>query len=210
MKRTLLATALLAVPAMLPDAPTAQASQIQRCHAAGSVVYTDKACRSIGAQPAAMSVELIRNLAREDEGIVIDAEAPQTLTEEQESAKAYLAARHGGAGCARTPEQLERLLRGSVTMGDINRIASAYHWAGMSNAQAKAVLTRLESLGKAPVTDTNYYNASFGDAALASMQPMSLQSGGGGTGYLQLVQNGGTRVTEFQVHKAMGCYFVSF
>jgi hypothetical protein len=70
------------------------------------------------------------------------------------------------------------------------------------------VLTRLESLAKSPVTSTNYYNASIGDAALATMSPAVL--GGGGAGYLQLVQNGGTQVTEFEVHRLAGCYFVSF
>jgi hypothetical protein len=213
MNRLLLASALLAAPVMLFDAPAQAASPISRCNAGGAVIYTDKACGALGAQPAPMSAELIRNLATAEAGAIVDAVAPRSLAEneEQASAKAYLAARHGFAGCARTPDQLQLLLRGAVTMGDVNRIASAYHWAGMGNGQAKAVLTRLESLGKAPVTSTHYYNATFGDAAVAMMSPVAMRtSGSGAAGFLQLVQNGGTRVTEFQVHKAMGCYFVSF
>jgi hypothetical protein len=214
MKRFLLCTALVTAPVLLPDMDV-QASPIQRCVASGSVVYTDKACRSLGAQPAPMSTTLIRNLAASERENAMLGVEPGYLdatrgapTEEQQNAKAYLAARHGGASCARTPEQLQLLLRGAVSMGDVNRIATAYHWAGMGSAQANAVLTRLEGLAKAPVTSTNYYNASIGEAALATMSPAVL--GGGGAGYLQLVQSGGSQVTEFEVHRLAGCYFVSF
>ena len=214
MKRLLFATILLAAPAWMPGAAL-QASPIQRCIAGGSVVYTDKACRSLGAQPTAMSAELIRGLAREakltgNDVMIGDSLAPMSgASPEAEAAKAYLAARHGTAGCARTPEQLQLLLRGAVSMGDVNRIATAYHWAGMGSDQARHVLTRLESLGESPVTSTQYYNATIVDASFAQMSPAALQDGGG-AGYLQLVQGGGSRVTEFEVHKLAGCYFVSF
>jgi hypothetical protein len=215
MKRLLLCTALIAVPALLPDMDV-QASPIQRCASGGSVIYTDQACRALGAQPAPMSATLIRGLvAAERENARLGVE-PGFLdanggaaTEEQENARAYLAARRGGASCARTPEQLQLLLRGAVSMGDVNVMAAAYNWAGMRSAQAKAVLTRLEGLAKSPVTSTNYYNASIGDAALATMSPAVLSSGGS-AGYLQLVQSGGTQVTEFEVNKLAGCNFVSF
>jgi hypothetical protein len=215
MKRFLLCTALVTAPVLLPDRDV-QASPIQRCVTGDGVVYTDKACRSMGAQPAPMSTTLIRNLAASErenamlgvEPGFLDDRTPAN-TEEQQNAKAYLAARRGGASCARTPEELQLLLRGAVSMGDVNRIATAYHWAGMGAAQAKSVLTRLEGLADDPVTSTNYYNASIGDAALATMSPAVL-GGGGGAGYMQLVQNGGTQVTEFEVHRLAGCYFVSF
>jgi hypothetical protein len=214
MKRLLICTALIAAPALLPDTDV-QASPIQRCVAGNGVIYTDKACRSLGAQPAPMSTELIRNLAAVAREQAMNGVEPGYLdqvggasNEEQENAKAYLAARNGGATCARTPEQLQLLLRGAVSMGDVNRIATAYNWAGMGSAQAKAVLTRLESLGKSPVTSVQYYNATIGDAALATMSPGVL--GGGGEGFLQLVQGGGTQVTEFEVHRLAGCYFVSY
>jgi len=205
MKRLLLCTALVTVPALLPDMDV-QASPIQRCASGGSVIYTDKACGALGAQPAPMSATLIRGLvAAERENARLG-----TTTEEQENARAYLAARRGGAGCAHSPEQLQLLLRGAVSMGDVNRIASAYNWAGMGSAQAKSVLTRLEGLAKSPVTSTNYYNASIGQAALATMSPAVLSSGSGSAGFMQLVQGGGTQVTEFEVNKLAGCYFVSF
>jgi hypothetical protein len=194
-----------------------QASPIQRCASGGSVIYTDKACGALGAQPAPMSATLIRGLVaaeRENARLGIAPgfldESRGTTTEEQENARAYLAARRGGAGCAHSPEQLQLLLRGAVSMGDVNRIASAYNWAGMGSAQAKSVLTRLEGLARSPVTSTNYYNASIGEAALATMSPAVLSSGSGSAGFMQLVQGGGTQVTEFEVNKLAGCYFVSF
>jgi hypothetical protein len=219
MKRALLLAALLAAPAWMPEAKL-QASPIQRCEANGTVVYTDSACRAMGAQAAPMSKELIQGLAREarfaeERGL----EYPGSLavdtaqSEEAQAARAYLAARHGGAGCARSPEQLQLLLRGAVEMGDVNRIATAYHWAGMGNGQAKHVLARLEGLAKLPVTDTSFFDAtitsSVVDASMAQMSPVALR-GGTNAGYLQLVQNGGTSVTEFEVHRLMGCWFVSF
>jgi hypothetical protein len=206
MKRLLFAVTLLAAPAWMPQAAL-HASPIQRCETNGTVVYTDVACRALGAQPTGMSKELIQGLAREarfaqQNGI----EIPQSLavdtaqSAEAQAARAYLAARHGGAGCARSPEQLELLLRGAVSMGDVNRIATAYNWAGMGSGQAKQVMARLEGLSDSPVTDTSYYdatiNSSIGDTSNA--------------GYLQLVQNGGTSVTEFEVHRLAGCWFVSF
>jgi hypothetical protein len=214
MKRLLTCAALFAATALPPDMDV-QARTIQRCAGADGVIYTDKACRSLGAQPAPMSASLIRSLtAAERENAMLGVE-PGYLdddsggaSEEQANAQAYLAARRGGATCARSPQQLQLLLRGAVSMGDVNRIATAYHWAGMGSAQAKAVLTRLEGLGKAPVTSVQYFNATIGDAALATMSPAVL--GGGSDGFLQLVQNGGTRVTEFEVHRRAGCYFVSF
>lgn len=176
------------------------------------MVYTDKACKAIGAQVLPMSSELIRSLAREQayaaEGTTDASGVPLDNAEQVASAQAYLAARRT-TGCARTPEQLALQLRGAVSMGDVNRIAASYHWAGMRSDQARSVLTRLEALGKAPATAAHYYNASFGDAAMMSMTPVAMRSGGG-AGYLQLVQGNGTSVTEFDVHRVAGCYFVSF
>jgi hypothetical protein len=216
MNRLLLATALLAAPALTHHAEV-QASPIQRCAAGGSVIYTDKACRSLGAQPVAMSGELIRSLARaavangqDPEEVVPGSKGP--APEEVAAAQAYLAARRNGAGCARSPDQLQLLLRGAIALHDVNKIASVYNWAGMSTASAPGILTRLESLGHSPVMSTQYYNATFGDAALAtmSMTPVAMRPAANGAGYLQLVQSGGEQVTEFEVHKLAGCYFISY
>ena len=212
MKSLLVATALLAAPTML-QTDTAQASPIARCARNGGVVYTDKACKAIGARALPMSSELIRGLARIEATEPVDAGGalPTEDTEQMENAQAYLAARRN-TGCARSPEQLALQLRGAVAMGDVNRIAAAYNWAGMRSNQAAGVLAKLEALGREEVTSANYYNATFGDAALATMMPTALRSSGGNgpAGFLQLVQNGGTSVTEFDVHRMAGCYFVSF
>jgi hypothetical protein len=207
----ILARALLAVPALLP-ADVAQASPIQRCALGGSVIYTDKVCKSIGAQVVPMSSELIRSLAREQAAAGATdgtASVPADNAGQVADAQAYLAARRS-TGCARTPEQLALQLRGAIAMGDVNRIAASYNWAGMRSSQATSVLSRLEALGKSPVMAANYYNASIGDAATATMMPMALRDAGGGAGYLQLVQGNGTSVTEFDVQRVAGCYFVSF
>ena len=211
MKPLLFATALLvAAPAIFPS-QTAEASPIQRCAAGGSVIYTDKVCKSIGAMAMPMSSELIRNLARvQSEVAAVDGSAavPADRAEEIASAQAYLAARRG-TGCARTGEELALQLRGSVSMGDVNRIAASYNWAGMRSSQASSVMSRLEALGRTPVTAAHYYNASIGDAAMMTMMPAALRDGGS-AGFVQLVQGNGTSVTEFDVQRVAGCYFVSF
>jgi hypothetical protein len=214
MKRLLLATALLASPVLLHRADVS-ASPISRCGVGSTIIYTDKACGAIGAAALPMSGELIRSLARAAAAGPVDAPIPggqpdPDRQEEIDSARAYLAARNGTAGCARTPEQLALQLRGSIAMGDVNRIAASYDWAGMHTNQAAGVLAKLEGLGKAPVVSAQYYNASIGDTAMGMMVPTALRSGGGSAGFLQLVQDGGASVTEFDVHKVAGCYFVSF
>jgi hypothetical protein len=211
MKPLLIATALLAAtPAMLTT-EVAVASPIQRCAAGGSVIYTDKVCKSIGAMAMPMSSELIRSLARVQSDVASadgTAAVPADRAEEIASAQAYLAARRN-TGCARTGEQLALQLRGAVSMGDVNRIAASYNWAGMRSSQASSVMSRLEALGKSPVTAANYYNASIGDAAMMTMMPAALRSGGS-AGFVQLVQGNGASVTEFDVQRVAGCYFVSF
>jgi hypothetical protein len=212
MKTLLLATALLAAPALTHRSDVA-ASPISRCGAGGTVIYTDRACHAIGAQALPMSGELIRNLARAAASDPIDAPLPGQVDpaqrQEQEAARAYLAARHGDMGCARTPTQLSLQLRGAIAMGDVNRIAASYDWAGMRSEQARGVLAKLEGLGKAPVVGAHFYDATIGETALGMMAPVALRTGGS-AGYLQLVQDGGASVTEFDVHRVAGCYFVSF
>ena len=211
MKPLLIATALLAaMPAMLAT-DAALASPIQRCAVGGAVIYTDKVCKSIGAMAVPMSSELIRSLARvhSEAGATDGATAvPADRAEEIASAKAHLAARRD-TGCARTGEQLALQLRGAVALGDVNRIAASYNWAGMRSSQASSVMARLEALGKSPVTAAHYYSASIGDAAMMTMMPAALRNGGS-AGFVQLVQGNGASVTEFDVQRVAGCYFVSF
>jgi hypothetical protein len=107
-------------------------------------------------------------------------------------------------------------LRGSLALGDVNRIAESYHWVGMSSKAGERTLDRLQHLVGRQVVDSQYYDAriGFADASgFADAATYADASGGNGdAGMLQLVLgDDGTRsLVDFDVHKYAGCYFVSF
>jgi hypothetical protein len=173
---------------MLPA--SANAAHVSRCDDGNeSEIYTDGSCRALGAQPAPMSPELMRNLVREGgmDGLNI-ANAPAV----DQSAAARLLARAHVAECARTPEQLSATLRESLAGGDVNQLAAAYDWTGVSAPQAKELMRRLERMSDRPLIDGTYFDAN--------------------DGVVQLVQGptSAPTVTEFPVTRRAGCLFLQF
>ena len=217
---TVAATALFAATAPMPT-PVEAASGIQRCQSPdGTLVYTDKACAVFGAKATPMSGELLTRIAHEEtmsaragglEGTV-DAALPLDAGATASS----VGRRSLASGCARTPTQLQMDLRGSLALGDVNRIAESYHWVGMSSKAGERMLDRLQHLVGRQVVDSQYYDAriGFADASgFADAATYADASGGNGdAGMLQLVLgDDGTRsLVDFDVHKYAGCYFVSF
>jgi hypothetical protein len=212
---SLAATLLLcAAPAATPVHAT---SAILKCQAAdGSLVYTDKACAAFGGKTLPISGELLTRIARDEarhaEG-AIDSGFPAS------NAAAPISRRTASSGCARTPTQLAMDLRGSLALGDVNRIAESYHWVGMSSRQGDRTLDRLQDLAGKVVVDSHYFDAQISmspsSAALpdAGMLATSSASGiGGGAGVLQLLlaDDASRSVIDFDVHKYAGCYFVRF
>ena len=55
--------------------------------------------------------------------------------------------------CSRSPEELQWAVRAALDARDVNALAKNYHWAGVSSAQAEAVMIRLERLAQTPVLD---------------------------------------------------------
>lgn len=226
MKKSLLATVaasvLLATAVPMPT-PVEAAGGIQRCQSPdGTLVYTDKACAVFGAKATPMSGELMTRIARE-EAISARADAPEGTVD------AALPLQAGGlatvssgrraptSGCARTPTQLQMDLRGSMMLGDVNRLAESYHWVGMSSQAGERTLDRLQRLVGRPVLDTQYYDARIGFAdasgfADAATLLADSAGGDGDAGVLQLVigDDGARSVVDFDVHRYAGCYFVSF
>ena len=204
---TLAATLLLsAVPAA---APLHAASAILRCQSPdGTLVYTDKACGAFGAKAAPMPGALLSRIyhdeARFDSDA--DADAPAVLPPVER--------RSASRGCARTPTQLAMDLRGSLALGDVNRVAESYHWVGMSSRQGERTLDRLQRLIGKPVLDSHYFDAQIGAAVDgATLLASNDSSIGGDGGMLQLVLGGGDTARsaiDFDVHRYAGCYFVTF
>jgi hypothetical protein len=99
--------------------------------------------------------------------------------------------RSPSSGCARNPAQLANDLEASVALGDVNRIAESYHFAGMSTAAGERVLDRLQRYSGQVVLESRYF-------------------GGIRAVRLVLAGDGATVPVDFEVERYAGCYFVRF
>ena len=204
-----LATTLLLAGVPAP-APLHAASAILRCQSAdGTSVYTDKACSAFGAKAAPIPGELLGRIYRDEARFGAEVDSSPSV-----APASPIGRRAASGGCARTPTQLAMDLRGSLALGDVNRVAESYHWVGMSSRQGARTLDRLQALIGKPVLDSHYFDARIGavsddgDAVLASNDT----SIGGDAGMLQLVLGGddARSAIDFDVHRYAGCYFVTF
>lgn len=212
MKTTLFAAFLATVAAAaLPLAPQVRAGTgIQRCQATdGEAIYTDKACAAFGARTVPMSGELLVRLASEPADGSEEAGFDDTGALDVAPAPGR---RSVADGCARTPTQLAMDLRGAFALGDVNRIAESYDWAGMSHRTAMGVMDRLAMLGRRQLVDTQYFDATI--STLATYADASASgTGDGAAGVLQAMFSDDGRVaaiTDFEVRRQAGCYFVRF
>ncbi|MGQ4661549.1 hypothetical protein [Lysobacter sp. F6437] len=104
--------------------PPHAAAQVNRCeHTDGTIAYTDHRCRDIGAVERLPSPDRIG------------------------SHRTYR------GGCARNVQDLLFEMTTAIDGGDANRLASVYHWAGMSSRGATAVMDRLATVVRRPLVD---------------------------------------------------------
>ncbi|MGN6112585.1 MAG: hypothetical protein ACTHOC_06205 [Luteimonas sp.] len=227
---TALATALAAMPAPMP-AEAATDGMLLRCRSPdGTIGYTDRSCAVFGAQAVPIDAELVARIVsdrRYSARLKADAAGadPQfdmdsaTLVQgasgtdagEQRYAAAAPGRRSPIAGCARNPAQLATDLQASVAMGDVNRIAESYHFAGMSTDDGERVLDRLQRYAGQPVAASHYYGASIGVAS--TVDGAIAFAGNDAPGMVQLVlggEDGAATAVDFDVERYQGCYFVSF
>ena len=210
-----LAVAMLG--AALPvSAPVHASSNLQRCVAPdGADVYTDKACALVGASASPLPAELLARIARDEameqrlDPLTGSVDASQPL-----DGTMPVGRRSPESGCAKTTSQLASDLRGAFTLGDVNRVAESYHWAGMSSKAGRRVMDRLQSLSTKRVLDARSFGGGF--ATLADGATLLASADGnrvaGTNGMLQLVlgDDQAPTVVDFDVHRYAGCYFVSF
>jgi hypothetical protein len=219
MNRSLLTTlaATLLLSGVPVTSPVHATSAVLRCQSPdGTLVYTDKACGALGAKSMPLPGELLARIYNEEArfgGKNADAAiAPM--------AGAPPERRSASSGCARSPTQLAMDLRGSLALGDVNRVAESYHWVGMSSRQGERTLDRLQHLVGQAVLDSHYFDARIASAsspgtldAGASVLASSASALGGNAGMLQLVlgdHDAARSVVDFNVHRYAGCYFVAF
>ena len=200
-----LATTLLAAAFAIPgEAPGQDGTGIQRCEAAdGSAIYTDKACAAFGATAKPMSDELLTRLAHAgdgsiDTGVFGERRAPE------------IARRSAASGCARSSTQLSMDLQGAWALGDVNRIAESYHWAGLDSGQARAIMQRLERLAEQSLWQAHYFDAYVGNGMVQLAGAAADVSAGAGVMQLVFEDGASPRVQDFDVRRYRGCYFVQF
>ena len=120
----LLLSLVLAVMAVTA-APPAEA-EVRRCALPdGKTIFTDRRCEELGAA---------ERLPRD------------------ESASSGLRRSYRG-GCARNLQDLFYEVTSAIDGRDANRLASVYHWAGMSSADAYRTLARLDGIAQRPLVD---------------------------------------------------------
>jgi hypothetical protein len=154
---SILAVGLLAAPAS-PDAMAT--TGIMKCATPeGIAIYTDHACEP-GAKAVPMPGQLLARIARDE------ARSPDATDGFDGDTLPVPRRRSVAAGCARTPTQLERDLRASIALGDVNRVAESYHWVGISTREGERVLDRLQRMAREPVVDTHYFDAAIPSSPL--------------------------------------------
>lgn len=222
MNKTLVATATLALllSAAPLSSPVAASGAIQRCQSSdGAQIYTDKACAAFAAQRVAMSSDLRFRIASEasrEDALASMTGSPDAAVPTPETVTA--SRRPLAAGCARTPKQLTTDLRAALMLGDVNRVAESYHWAGISSRQARNTLDRLQRLIGKPTVEAHYYNAqissapAMADADGAWVATSSSRRLSGNAGMLQLMLGQGAAASfiDLDVERYAGCFFVKF
>lgn len=125
--RPLLALALLIGSCCYVAADRAHAqNKVQRCMTlGGEAIYTDKRCEDVGGMDRLPRVN------------------PATMGR---------SSLHR-SGCSRTLSDLVYEITAAIENNDVNRLASVYHWAGVSNVAANNILDRLEAIVQRPLVD---------------------------------------------------------
>ena len=118
--------------------------------------------------------------------------------------------------CAKTIEDLSYSLSAALDARDVNRFSSIYHWVGVSNARAIAVLNKFERMMVRPVVDVELTGGSGGgvewtEDADGYLQPVEHVARPPTGLRVRLQKPGGnaTESTQFRFVRNFGCYWLS-
>lgn len=161
--------------------PLPVAAQVNRCVTAdGIALYTDRRCTDVGAVPGPVR------------------------TNQGGSGRI-----HRG-GCARNLQDLMYEMTSAIDGGDVNRLASVYHWTGMSGSAGYAVMARLGAVVKRPLVDIIPVMPPGPEGEDGWLYPQTtVQSTPIALRVEQTLANGSTPSrTVFSMHRYFGCYWI--
>jgi len=93
-------------------------------------------------------------------------------------------------------------LQASVALGDVNRVAESFDWAGMQSRQANEVMHELEGLAERSIARAEYFDITVGASLASALDAGVMQVAFRG--------DGGTVIDDFEVRRDSGCYFLRF
>lgn len=163
--------------------PVPAAAQVRRCTGAdGGTVFTDRRCADIG------GVDRLQPLAPAIGG----------------GHSLYR------GGCARNLQDLVYELTTAIDSHDANRLASLYHWTGMSSRQGYAVMARLDGVVKRPLVDIAPVMPATSDGVDGDLYPQTtVRRAPVGLRIEQTLANGSTPSRSvFGLHKHFGCWWI--
>lgn len=178
----------LAIPVLAFAACTAlpgpASAEIRRCGMPdGNIVYTDRSCHSLGG----------RELPREAATVV-------------QANRLY----HGR--CAATLPDLVYEVTSAIDSHDVNRLAAAYHWPGLSGGTANATMRRLESISDRALLDLRVVTTDVPVEAADPGNPFAtpaVRVVPTGLRAEQVLPDGTTPVaTHFALRRHLGCWWV--
>lgn len=120
------------------------------------------------------------------------------------------AARLHPGGCARNLQDLVFEVTSAIDSRDPNRLASVYHWAGMSGRTGYSILDRLDAIAQRPLVDIlpvmpaapDGLDGYYYPQASVRQQPIGLR-------VEQTLANGRTpSSTTFGLHQHLGCWWI--
>ena len=130
--RRILASLLLLFAACV--SPHVANAQVHVCTTPdGQPLYTDQKCEALGAVPRQ--------------------QPPSPSTAARGAAGSTGSGRKYSGGCQRTLQDLAFELRSAIDAADANRLSGIYHWVGVSDGAAVAVMDRLDKIAHRPLLD---------------------------------------------------------
>ena len=218
---TLAGAIVLAVLPAMPQSANASTGVLRCRMPDGSSAYTNKACSAVGGKSMPLAADVMHRIARDQQrahtlaatrsGIVTLSRSNGLRSNGlSDAAPAAVPRRPLSRGCATTPAQLAMDLRGSVALGDVNRVAESFDWAGMGHAQAQRSMARLQQLADRPVRRTEYFDAGIGDGMLFSDAGSSASMGAASLLQVTFDAGNGHAIVDFDVRRHNGCLFLRY